>query len=108
MQEMQRIHIDVMKTYGSPRMHVELSELGYRVSRGRVERIMRKHGIQAQQTKRHKRTYQVREPQLAEPNILNREFAAGQANKKWVSDITFIETAQGWLYLAVVLTFPLH
>ena len=102
-EEMQRIHIDVMKTYGSPRMHVELNELGYEVGRGRVERLMRKNRIQAQQTKRHKRTYHVREPQVAEPNILNRQFTAEQANKKWVSDITFIETGQGWLYLAVVL-----
>jgi transposase InsO family protein len=102
-QEMRRIHTDVLNTYGSPRMYVELKELGYDVGRGRVERLMRKHGIQAQQTKRHKRTYQVRAPQTAEPNILNRQFSAGQANKKWVSDITFIETAQGWLYLAVVL-----
>jgi len=102
-QEMQRIHVDVMETYGSPRMHVELNELGYEVGRGRVERLMRKHRIQAQQTKRHKRTYHVREPQMAEPNLLNRQFSAEQANRKWVSDITFIETAQGWLYLAVVL-----
>ena len=97
------IHEEVMKTYGSPRMHVELRERGYPVSRGRVERLMRKHGIQARQSKRHKRTYTHRQTQEPAVNHLDRQFHAAAPNEKWVSDITFIPTREGWLYLAIVL-----
>lgn len=97
------IHAEVMETYGSPRMHVELSEQGHKVSLGRVERLMRENNIQAKQSRRHKRTYRHREAQEPELNILDRQFYALEANKKWVSDITFIETRQGWLYLAIIL-----
>ena len=101
--EMRAIHSETMKTYGSPRMTVELQERGYAVAHGRVERLMSHHGIAAQQTKRHRRTWRHREPQQPKPNILNREFSANGPNEKWVSDITFIETRKGWLYLAIVL-----
>lgn len=101
--EIRRIHIEMMETYGSPRMHVELLDRGYRLSRGRVERIMSFYGIQAKQSKRHRRTYIHREGQQPEPNVLDRQFDAHSPNQKWVSDITFIETNQGWLYLAIVL-----
>ena len=84
-------------------MHVELRERGYQLSLGRVERIMHRYGIQAKQAKRYRRTYLHREGQQPEPNILDRQFKAQNPNDKWVSDITFIETNQGWLYLAIVL-----
>ena len=100
---MHNIFAHTMQTYGSPRMHAELQVKGFEVSLGRVERLMRHHGIQAKQAKRSKRVYQQRQSQPAQPNLLNRQFAAEQPNEKWVSDITFIETRQGWLYLAVVL-----
>ena len=101
--EIREIHVDVMETYGSPRMHVELRERGHQVSRGRIERLMRTHGIQAKQSKRHKRTYTHRQTQEAEVNHLGRQFHAIAPNEKWVSDITFIPTREGWLYLAIVL-----
>lgn len=101
--EIREIHVEVMETYGSPRMHVELRERGHQVSRGRVERLMRTHGIQAKQSKRHKRTYTHRQTQEAEVNHLGRQFHAIAPNEKWVSDITFIPTREGWLYLAIVL-----
>ena len=97
------IHNDVMENYGSPRMHVELVERGHNVSKGRVERLMRKHGIKAKRARRHKQTYEHRDVVAPVNNILNREFSTHKPNKKWVQDITFIETRQGWLYLAVVL-----
>lgn len=103
LEQIKQIHQQVRETYGSPRMHVELVESGLSASLGRVERLMRRHGIQARQSKRHKRTQQHRMNQVAAQNILNREFYAGGPNEKWVSDITFIETRQGWLYLAIVL-----
>lgn len=101
--EMRQIHREVYRSYGSPRMHVELLNRGYTVSRGRVERLMRAHGIRAERSYRHRRSRRHREVQPAEPNYLDRQFHAAGPNQKWVSDITFIETRQGWLYLAVVL-----
>jgi transposase InsO family protein len=74
--EIREIHADVMETYGSPRMHVELRERGYQVSRGRVERLMHTHGIQAKQSKRHKRTHIHRQMQKAEVNHLGRQLHA--------------------------------
>lgn len=101
--EMRRIHGEVYRSYGSPRMHVELLHRGYATSRGRVERLMRLHGIRAERSNRHRRCRRHREVQPPEPNHLDRQFFAAAPNQKWVSDITFIETRQGWLYLAIVL-----
>jgi putative transposase len=84
-------------------MHLELIDLGYRLSRSRVELIMKSNSIQAKQSKRHRLTYIHRERQQLEPNVLNRQFDANRSNQKWVSDITFIETNQSWRYLAIVL-----
>jgi len=82
---------------------VELIARGYRLSCGRVARVMREHGVVAKQATRRKRTIQHREGQAPEPNYLNRCFYAAKPKEKWVSDITFIETREGWLYLAIVL-----
>jgi len=97
------IHKETLYTYGSPRMHVELLDRGHQASRGRVERLMRKHGLAAIQGKKNKRTEQNRNNESAVANILDRNFKAAAPNKKWVSDITFIQTREGFLYLAVVL-----
>lgn len=103
LEEIKVVHGEVMETYGSPRMHRELLARGFELSRGRVERVMRSDGIQAKQAKRRKRTIKHREGQAPEPNILARQFYALKPNEKWVSDITFIETREGWLYLAIIL-----
>lgn len=89
--------------YGSPRIHATLKREGDTASRGRVERLMRKNGIEAHRAKRHKRVYQQREQQKAAPNVLDRQFQANKVNEKWVSDITFIPTVAGYVYLATVL-----
>jgi transposase InsO family protein len=89
--------------YGSPRIHATLKRAGDTASRGRIERLMHKNGIVAHRSKRHKRTYQQREQQKAMPNRLNRQFQAARPNEKWVSDITFIPTVAGYVYLATVL-----
>ena len=101
--EIRNIHKQSKQRYGSPRIHAELQELGILVGRKRVERLMKLNDIVAQRSKRHRRTYKHRETQLTEENHLNREFVAKAPNEKWVSDITFIPTRQGWLYLAIVL-----
>jgi len=94
------IHKETLYTYGSPRMHVELLDRGHQTSRGRVERLMKKRGLAAIQGKKNNRTEQNRNNESPVANILNRNFKAASPNKKWVSDITFIQTREGFLYLA--------
>ncbi|MEP6896789.1 MAG: IS3 family transposase [Chloroflexota bacterium] len=92
------------KTYGSPRIQAGLHRRGFACGRHRVARLMRRAGIRPQ--KRHKRypvTTQRQPGVIPAPNHLNQEFSTTVANKKWVSDFTYIDTAEGWLYLAVVL-----
>lgn len=84
-------------------MHIALKNAGFPVGLGRVERLMKTHQIQARRTRRHKRIYAQRELLKPSENYLNREFKAQVPNQKWVSDITFIPTREGFLYLAIVL-----
>lgn len=91
-------------TYGSPRIYAALQRQGIRCSRKRVARLMRQHQIIARPIKKRRPATTQREAgALPAPNLLNQEFFASAPNQKWVSDITYIETAEGWLYLATVL-----
>lgn len=91
-------------TYGSPRIHAALQRQGVRCSRKRVARLMKLHQIRARtRNKRRPVTTQREASAMPAPNLLNQEFSASAPNQKWVSDITYIDTAEGWLYLAVVL-----
>lgn len=98
-----QIFVEHKGRYGAPRIHAVLRREGNPVGRGRVERLMRTHQLVASRTKRHKRVYVQREQQQPALNHLARNFKAGKPNKKWVSDITFIQTRQGYLYLATVV-----
>jgi putative transposase len=92
------------KTYGSPRIHAYLRRKGCFCGRNRVARLMHTHQIVARKAYRHHpRTTQQHAGDRIAPNLLNREFSATFPNQKWVSDITYIGTAEGWLYLAIVL-----
>ena len=85
-------HTKSRKTYGSPRLHVALKRQGVSCGHNRVARLMRLNGIVARRKRRHY------------PRTTQRQVGVVPApNRKWVSDFTYIETAQGWLYLAVVL-----
>lgn len=89
--------------YGSPRVHVELRERGIRCSRERTARLMREMDLCAR-PKRHKPiSTKRRNGTIPAPNLLNRDFTASAPNTKWVSDTTFVWTAEGWLYVAVIL-----
>lgn len=101
--KIKKIHAVNKKRYGSPRIHAALLKQGERLSLGRVERLMRQHEIVALRAKRHQRVYKQRLSQLGAENILERNFKAKAPNRKWVSDITFIPTREGYLYLATVL-----
>lgn len=92
------------RTYGSPRVHAHLRRQGYFCGRNRVAHLMKLHQMVARKAHRkHPVTTQPFPGARTAPNLLNREFEALQPNQKWVSDITYIDTAEGWLYLATIL-----
>ena len=91
-------------TYGSPRIHEEMRFLGHRINKKRVERLMREMGLNARlQRRQTTKTTMCNLNHIAAENILNREFTAEKPNQKWVSDITYIRTGEGWLYLTTVI-----
>lgn len=97
------VHQQSRGTYGSPRVHAELRARGQRVSRKRVARLMNERGLCARKRRRFVRTTDSRHNQPVAPNTLERNFSPGQPNCTWATDITYVGTRQGWLYLAVVL-----
>ena len=92
-----------LNSYGRPRMTEELKELGLKVGHRRVGRLMRQNDIAIVRTRKHKATTDSNHSFNIAPNLLNRNFAADRPNRKWVVDISYIWTREGWLYLAVVL-----
>ena len=101
--EIREIHTQSRKTYGSPRVHFELVSRGFTASRNRVMRLMRTENISAQRKKKRIITTDSHHDYPIAPNLLNRDFKADRPNEKWLSDITYISTAEGWLYLAAIL-----
>ena len=89
--------------YGSPRIHAELQAQGVHCGRKRVARLMRERQLSAGKKRRKARTTNSHHRFPIASNLLKRDFTADAPNKKWVADITFIETREGWLYLSGVL-----
>lgn len=102
LQEIKAVHETSNGTYGSPRIYHELKEK-IPCSQNRVARLMRQHGIAAKQKKRYKRTTKANAAHPVASNLLNGDFTATAPNQKWTTDITYIPTLEGWLYLTVVL-----
>jgi len=100
---MKRIVIEHDQTYGSPRMTAALRDLGYQVNRKRVERLMRQHRVVGIHKPARKITTVPAEHDGKLPDLVQRRFDPGEVDQVWVSDITYIKTGQGWLYLATVL-----
>ena len=98
--EIQKRH---KRRYGSPRVHAELFSMGVKVSRKRVARLMKLNNLSCQRRKRFLLTTDSRHNEPVAPNILDRQFAVSEPNTVWVSDITYLQTAEGWLYLCVVI-----
>lgn len=90
-------------SYGSPRIHRELRANGRRIGRKRVERLMREEGIAARRKPRFRRTTDSTHPHPIAPNLLERHFEVDLPNTAWVTDVTYVWTHEGWLYLAVIL-----
>jgi len=89
--------------YGSPRVHRELAARGHRVGRKRVERLMRQDGLRGRPKRRFRRTTDSNHVMPIAPNVLARNFTTSAPNLAWVTDVTYIATGEGWLYLAVML-----
>jgi putative transposase len=99
-----QVHQDSGGRYGSPRIHAALRKQGRGVSRGRIERTMSRHGIRAiMAPPRRVRTTDSRHGLPIAPNLIARDFTATAPNRVWLADITYIPTAEGWLYLAAVM-----
>lgn len=89
--------------YGRPRLTRELREAGYAVNSKRVRRLMLREGLTARRRRRFVRTTDSRHALPVAPNLLERDFNASAPNQKWVADITYVDTAEGWLYVALVM-----
>lgn len=101
--EIQRIHQMSKASYGSPRITDELRARGFNVSRPRVARLMKEKGIRAVHAKKFVATTDSGHGYPVAENKLDRDFSAQESGQVWVSDITYVKTAQGWLYLTVIL-----
>ena len=101
--EIKAIHRAKRGTYGSPRIHAELKAWGQNHGLKRVARLMRENGIHAKQRRKFKATTDSTHSHPVAANLLERDFYAAAPNQKWLADITYIPTREGWLYLAAIM-----
>jgi len=99
----QSIHLEFKEIYGSPRMVRELRSRGFPASKERVERLMRENNIHARHKRRYKVTTDSKHNLPIAQNLLDRNFNPAAPNQVWTSDITYLWTNEGWLYLTIVL-----
>lgn len=98
-----QIFHETRETYGSPRMTLELGKRGFPASKNTVAYVMQKLGLKAKAGRKFKVTTDSDHPLRPSPNRLRQQFAVQKPNAVWVSDITYIWTRQGWLYLCVII-----
>jgi putative transposase len=101
--EIRAIHVENEARYGSPRMLDELRDRGHEIGKHRVARLMRENGLWARVRRRFRHTTDSRHKLPIAPNLLGQRFTATAPNQAWVGDITYIWTAEGWCYLAVLI-----
>jgi len=101
--KIRQAHIENRKLYGSPRIHQELVDHGERVGKNTIACLMKQADIQSKVHKRFVVTTDSRKTKQPAENILKGIFTTDQANRKWVSDVTFIPTRKGWLYLSAIM-----
>jgi putative transposase len=98
------VHAESQERYGSPRVLRELRRQGLSIGKRRVERAMRGMGLCARPPRRFRVTTTVLDPKnTVEPNVLSRDFTATRPDQRWVTDITYVWTDEGWCYLAAIL-----
>jgi len=104
LRQIRQVHQASKQRYGSPRVQRELQALGYRCTQKRVARLMQVHGIRGKcKQRRQVRTTDSQHRLPVAPNWLAQQFTAAGPNQKWLADLTYIPTAEGWLYLAGVM-----
>lgn len=100
--EMAAIHAEVKQRYGSPRIHKELAHRGVPCCVNTVAKLMHDNDIRAKSARKFRNTTDSNHPLPVADNVLDRQFDPQGPNEKWVTDITYVPTREGWLYLAVV------
>lgn len=104
LEKIRAAHRKSRETYGSPRIHIELKKLGELSSRRKIATLMRTNQIRAKSTKKWRKVNKpCRDLTRIAPNLVNQKFNAPAPNVTWVSDITYIRTKEGWLYVAVIM-----
>jgi len=98
-----QVHIESRKIYGSPRIHSELTDQGEKVGKNTVARLMQRASIQSKMHKRFVVTTDSRRTKKPAENKIEGIFISDYPNRKWVSDVTYIPTRQGWLYLSAIM-----
>lgn len=102
--DIRQVHAGSGGRYGSPRVHAALRAHGRKAGRGRVERLMRCHGVRGLIAKRWGvQTTDSRHAFPVAPNLLDRKFTAAAPNQVWLADLTYIATGEGWLYMAAIM-----
>ena len=100
--EIGAVHAEVKERYGSPRIHAELADRGVPCCVNTVAKLMHDNDIRAKSARKFRNTTDSNHPLPVAGNVLDRQFDPSGPNEKWVTDITYIPTREGWLYLAVV------
>ena len=101
--EIKRVFYANREVYGAPRIYWTLVEAGHACGLNRVARLMQQAGIAPKTVKKFRVTTDSRKSHRPAPNLLARDFSANRPNEKWVADVTYVPTREGWLLLAVVL-----
>ncbi len=102
-EQVRAIHDESRGTYGSPRVHAQLRASGVHVAKRRVERALRSMGLTARKRRHVRVTTRANARHPVAPNVLQRDFRATRPNERWVTDISYVWTNEGWCYLAVIL-----
>jgi transposase InsO family protein len=102
-QRVQQVHAESRGTYGSPRVMAALRQRGEPASKRRVERALRSLGLRGRTPRRWRATTRANPLHPVVGNVLDRDFTASRPNERWVTDITYIWTDEGWCYLAAIL-----
>lgn len=101
--EIKKIHQESREKYGSPKIHAKMVDSGHKISRQRTKKIMDTYGLERKVGRKFKVTTNSKHGEIWSPNLLVRDFSAPQPNAVWVSDITYIDTREGWMYLCVII-----
>jgi transposase InsO family protein len=101
--QIRQIHRESNRNYGSPRITDALRQRGVKCNHKRIERLMRKNGIRSKRKRKFKVTTQSKHQRAVAADLIQQDFSAKQPNRLWTSDITYVRTQEGWLYLAVFL-----